>query len=94
MTVCSVSEFLETSTILTGSPIRKKQRRSSEHPIDVVHQSSSHAQIRSVLRFLGKAKTAQPEAAGPTPWPSTEQAKAPIQAINKVGLFQYLENLG
>jgi DNA-binding NtrC family response regulator len=92
MVITSVRAFLtlETEYTVHGFTNPEEAARFLEtHPVDVVVSDYLMPKING-LQLLGKAKQLQPEAARVLLTGHADKQSA-IQAINDVGLFQYLE---
>jgi DNA-binding NtrC family response regulator len=92
MVITSVRAFLnlETDYLVTGYTDPEQALRHIEtNPVDVVVSDYLMPKLNGI-QLLGKAKQLQPEAARVLLTGHADKQSA-IQAINEVGLFQYLE---
>jgi DNA-binding NtrC family response regulator len=92
MVITSVRAFLnlETEYLVTGHTDPEQALRHIEtNPVDVVVSDYLMPKLNGI-QLLGKAKQLQPEAARVLLTGHADKQSA-IQAINEVGLFQYLE---
>src|SRR5919205_814564 len=92
MVITSIRAFLQLETdyeIFGLTNPEEAVRRLETHPIDVIVSDYLMPKLNGI-QVLGKAKELQPEAARVLLTGHADKQSA-IQAINEVGLFQYLE---